>query len=236
MSGRTATVNPLMVCGLNRLFITDSTIAGASAGVGAIASIRCLNVHTPLRGSIEPGVNTVRIGSSTTETSRIINSRAMLTLQPLASTTVTLSSRDVKKPATLSNTPIWNGIVKPVGTERAGVAVTVRCAVAPLAIGGVLVWLNEGGFSVSRGSNAKGCMVNTAEPHRAALLLVIATSNEAATPAGVSALLGVTTTPGGCGKHSSAFTSPAVSACVANSVLSIAPLNRRSEPSLPIST
>ena len=35
-----------------------------------MSSIRRLNVHTPLRGSVERVLNTVRTGSSTTETSR----------------------------------------------------------------------------------------------------------------------------------------------------------------------
>jgi hypothetical protein len=49
MPGRIATVKPLMLCGVRKLLNTDSTIAGASAGVGARSSIRRLNVHAPLR-------------------------------------------------------------------------------------------------------------------------------------------------------------------------------------------
>ena len=59
-------MKPLTVCWLRNVVSIASTIAGASAGVGAMFSMSLPNVHAP------PGP--VRIGSSTTLTSRISSS------------------------------------------------------------------------------------------------------------------------------------------------------------------
>src|SRR6185295_2979379 len=68
------------------------------------------------------------------------------------------------------------------------------------------------------------------------LWLVTATSNGTGVPAGPDgSSLGMLTV-GGCDRQVSWSTSAAVSAWVANAMLSIVPLNRRSEPSLPISS
>ena len=62
----------LTVCWLRNDESIASTIAGASAGVGAMFSMSLPNVHAP------PGP--VRTGSSTTLTSRIASSRRGLTV------------------------------------------------------------------------------------------------------------------------------------------------------------
>src|SRR4051812_41139444 len=88
MPGRTATVNPLTVCGAPNELSIASTIAGASLGVLAMFSTRCLNVQTPFRGSREVGSNTVRTGSSTTETLVIMSSWDVDTWHPGTRATV----------------------------------------------------------------------------------------------------------------------------------------------------
>jgi hypothetical protein len=79
MSGRAATVKPLIVCCVVKVVIIASTMAGASSGEGAMLSTRCLKVQTPLRESADAASNTVRSGSSTTETFLIMSSRGVLT-------------------------------------------------------------------------------------------------------------------------------------------------------------
>src|SRR5678815_777567 len=117
MENMAATVKPLIVCDVVKLFSIASTIAGASSGVAAMFSIRCLNDHTPLRGSVDDGLNTVRIESSTTVVFLIISSRDVLTWQPVGSVTCRLRNWNEKKLVTGSLTAKSKNRKVPGSTE-----------------------------------------------------------------------------------------------------------------------
>src|SRR5262249_16771229 len=120
--GRGPTVKPLIVSEVVNVFSMASTMSGAASGVGAMFSTRCLNVQTP-----EP---VVRAGSSTTDRSLIMSSRAVLPWQPAGSATTKLTTSSSKNPDWKPNTS-KNSWKVCGSTESSAVAVIVKCPVVP---------------------------------------------------------------------------------------------------------